>query len=182
MALLRRGCVSAGLLGLLFVGEVLAAYKLALGAMSPFTGNEADLVTVHVHINPGPWNLSGHIFDGGSIIVPNEVPKKGKGQKPCGMNAAYCVCAVGAWISGKQLMAGNEIAYLGTLMYKQDITWKRLPGKLQVRFYARGYPLSGAGRGAVSSDAVEADAGSDHSFSIGPEAVPGGTTIRITGR
>jgi len=167
---------------LLYGGGAFAAYKLALGTMSPFTGSEPDLVTVHVHVNPGMWNVSGHIFDSGSIIVVNEVPKKGKGQKPCGMTATYCVCAVGAWIGGKQLMAGNEVAYLSTLMYKQDITWKRLPGKLQVTLYARGYPLSGIGRGDVSSDAVDAQAGSEHDFTIGPAAVAGGTTIRITGR
>jgi hypothetical protein len=77
---------------------------------------------------------------------------------------------------------GNEIAYYGSLMYKQSLTWQRLPGKLQVKLYIRGYPMQGIKPGDVSSDAVDALAGSEHSFIIGPEAVPGGTTIRIVER
>jgi len=185
--LLRYGCVSAGLLGLLFVGEIPAANKLARGDMSPFTGNRTDLVTVHVDMNGSFWNVSGSIFDNGSIVVPNAAPNKGKGKQPCGTSAEDCVCAPSAWVrsvlgTGKQLLMGNEIAYYGSLMYKQSLTWQRLPGKLQVKLYIRGYPMQGIKPGDVSSDAVDALAGSEHSFIIGPEAVPGGTTIRIVER
>jgi hypothetical protein len=185
---MKKSFILSGVLGLLSVTAAFGAYKFARGAMSPFTGNQADLVTVHLTVDQGPWQIVGSIFDNGSILISNSAPK-GKRSQPCGPDAVFCVCAPSAWVrsrprllgGGNQLLFGNELSY-GSLMFKQELTWRRLPGDLQVTLYVTGNPLAGVSTGSVSSDKVAAAAGSEHHFRIGPEAIAGGTTIRITGQ
>jgi hypothetical protein len=181
-----RSCVITTLFALLFASGASAAYKFARGEVSPFKGNESsDLVTVHVHVAAGFWNVEASIYDNGSIVVPN-IPPKGKGGKPCGEDATNCVFAPAMFlvktIGFKQIRQGNEVALLSTMMYQADLTWQRLPGPLVLRLYLRGYPLSGMPSGAVQSDEVMTTAGGSYSFDIAPEQVAGGTTIGIHAR
>jgi len=178
-------CVLTGLLGVLLVSGASAASKLARGEMSPFKGNAySDLVTVTVYMVVNTWNLEGQIFDNGSIVVANS-PPNGKGKKPCGEDAAECVCAPGMWIVKPRLgkgrvMQGNEVSYFSTLMYAPvPVMWQRLPGPLVVRFYVKGYPLSGMGSGVAESDEVGTTAGSSYDFVIGWERVQGGLELKI---
>lgn len=178
----------ASMLVLLFVSGASAAYKLALGKMSPLTGiAPADLATVHVHIQPMAFNLALSLFDSGSIVVSYR-PPKGKGQLRCGDGATDCVCAPGTWIFKSrlskrgQIREGNEVAYLGTLMYPANLTWQRLPGPMVLHLYINGYPLSGMGSGVVASDEVQTRAGSSYDFDVSWEQVQGGLTIKIRAR
>ena len=183
---LVRSLILAAVFGLFSFGEASATYKFAHGDASPFKGNRSsDLVTVHVHIAVNMWNLGGSIFDSGSIILPNSLPK-GKGGKLCGEDAADCVCVPAMFllksIGFKQIRQGNEVSYLRTMMYPVDVTWQRLPGPLVVRLYIQGYPLSGMPSGVARSEEIQTTAGGNYYFDIGPEQVPGGTTIRINAR
>ena len=179
-------CVFLAVFALLFVSGAFAAYKFAHGEVSPFKGNKSsDLTTIRIHVAVNIWKLSGSIYDNGSIVAPN-IPPKGSGGKPCGEDAADCVYAPAAFLvkapGFKQIRQGNEVAYLGTMMYPADVTWQRLPGPLVVRLYLRGYPLSGMPSGVAESDQVMTTAGASYSFDVAPEQVPGGSSIRILAR
>lgn len=167
-----RSCVLAGVLGLLLVSGASAAYKLARGQTSPFTGNaHSDLATVRVHILVQMLHADVSMYDGGSIVVPN-VPPKGKGERPCGEQATYCVCAPGMWVfksrlSKKgELREGNEVFSSLILMGKEVVQWQRLPGPMVVRFYVHGFPLSGMPSGVANSDVVMTKAGSLYDLSV----------------
>jgi len=183
-----RSCMLTGMWGMLLVGGASAAYRFARGTMSPFTGNaSSDLVTVHVHVAVNTWNMAGSLFDNGSIVVANNAPK-GKGQKPCGEQAATCVCAPGMWVTKRrgartgQLRIGNEVSYFGTMMYTGDVTWQRLPGPLVVRFYALGSAWLGMPSGAAESDELATTAGSRYDFDMGWEQSEKGVVLKIKAR
>jgi hypothetical protein len=181
--LLRSGVFSLAF-ALLSVSAAFAAYKFALGKASPFTGNKSsDLATIHVHVAPNFWNISGSIHDSGSIVLPNVHAPKSKGPRPCGDEATDCVYEPALFMvrapGFKQIRRGNEVAYLNSMMFAEDVTWQRLPGPLVVRLYVRGYPLSGMPSGSVASDRVVTTAGGSYSFAVVREQAPGGSTIKI---